>query len=293
MSGENLKFTPVVIIGAGRSGTNVLRDMLTRMPGFATWNCDEINPIWRHGNLSWPDDEIPVQAATPRVRRYIRGAFQRIWSQEGQPRFVVEKTCANSLRVPFVDTVLPEAKYLYIVRSGIDVVASARKRWQGDLEIPGLPYFAAKARYTPLSDLPIYAWSFIRSRLGLMLGKNKRLSVWGPRFAGMSEMGESPLEEICARQWSACINSADEAFARIASERVMTLRYEDLTANPTAVLTEILGFLEAETDAATISKSADLVHSTSVGKGRALLEELPLSTLGILKAPLAAHGYED
>lgn len=293
MTGEDLKFTPLVIIGAGRSGTNVLRDMLTRLPGFATWNCDEINPVWRHGNLSWPNDEIPAHAATPKIRRYIRGAFRQIWKQEGKPRFVVEKTCANSLRVPFVEAVLPEARYLYIVRSGIDVVASARKRWQGDLELPGLPYFAAKARYTPISDLPVYGWSFLRSRLGLMLGKSKRLSVWGPRFAGMSEMEGAPLEEICAFQWAACINKADEAFTQIAPERVMTLRYEDLTADPAGVLADILKFLEADVDATIISESADLVHSTSVGKGRALLAELPPSTLDILKAPMAAHGYGD
>ena len=38
---------------------------------------------------------------------------------------MVEKTCANTLRLPFVDKVLPEARYLHIVRDGVDVVASA------------------------------------------------------------------------------------------------------------------------------------------------------------------------
>lgn len=41
----HLPFTPVVIIGAGRSGTNALRDALTALPEFETWPCDEINPI--------------------------------------------------------------------------------------------------------------------------------------------------------------------------------------------------------------------------------------------------------
>lgn len=293
MSDPRLEFTPLVIIGAGRSGTNALRDMLTRLPGFATWSCDEINPIWRHGNLFWPNDEIPTQAATRKIRGYIRGAFQRLWKQENQPRFVVEKTCANTLRVPFVDTIFPEAKYLHIVRSGVDVVASARKRWQGNLELPGLPYFAAKVRYTPLSDLPIYGWFFLRSRVGLMLGKTKRLSVWGPRFEGMSDMEGVPLEEICARQWAACIIRADEAFAQIAPERVMTIRYEDFTADPKATLAAILEFLGAEADLAKITEAVGPVHATSVGKGRALLDELPSTTLDIMKAPLAAHGYGD
>ena len=41
---------PVVIIGAARSGTNMLRDVLVKLPGVGTWPCDEINYIWRHGN---------------------------------------------------------------------------------------------------------------------------------------------------------------------------------------------------------------------------------------------------
>ena len=63
MSDQTLPFTPLIIIGAGRSGTNILRDTLTSLSGFETWPCDEINPIWRHGNLFWPDDEIPVERA--------------------------------------------------------------------------------------------------------------------------------------------------------------------------------------------------------------------------------------
>jgi hypothetical protein len=31
------------------SGANMLRDVLTLLPGVATWPCDEINYTWRHG----------------------------------------------------------------------------------------------------------------------------------------------------------------------------------------------------------------------------------------------------
>ena len=194
-----LPFTPLVIIGAGRSGTNALRDALTRLPRFATWPCDEINPIWRHGNLDFPNDEIPAERASPAVRKSIRRAFQRIWRQQGRPEFVVEKTCANALRVPFVDAVLPEARYIHIVRNGFDIVASAQKRWRGELEIPGLPYYLAKARYAPLTDLPHYAVSAVRNRLAIKLGRQEHFDSWGPRFAGLEALAETPLDEIVAR----------------------------------------------------------------------------------------------
>ena len=50
----------VIIIGAPRSGTNMLRDALTALPDCGTWPCDEINYVWRHGNVGFPSDEFRV-----------------------------------------------------------------------------------------------------------------------------------------------------------------------------------------------------------------------------------------
>ncbi len=59
---------------------------------------------------------------------------------------VVEKTCATSLRVEFVRAVLPDAKYVFITRDGLDAAASAMERWHAPLD---LRYTAAKARFVP------------------------------------------------------------------------------------------------------------------------------------------------
>ena len=45
MGTDQLGAKPVVIIGAPRSGTNMLRDVLCDWPGVVTWPCDEINLI--------------------------------------------------------------------------------------------------------------------------------------------------------------------------------------------------------------------------------------------------------
>lgn len=287
-------FTPLVIIGAGRSGTNALRDALTQLPGFATWQCDEINPIWRHGNLDWPDDEIPPERATPAVRKSIRGAFRRIWRQGGQPDFVVEKTCANALRVPFVDAVLPEARYIHIVRNGFDIVASARKRWRGELEVPSLPYYLSKARYAPLSDLPRYAVSALRNRLAIKLGRQEHFDSWGPRFAELDALAcAASLDEIVAQQWAACVNSSDAAFSRINATRVLELRYEDFTGDPAGSLSLITRWLGVAFDETVLYAAASSVRATSVGKGQAVAEALPDAIKAMLVAPMRAHGYLD
>ena len=62
-------WSPLVIVGAPRTGTNLLRDLLTQLPGYGTWPCDEINYIWRHGNATHPRQPVHRfdQSATHRV----------------------------------------------------------------------------------------------------------------------------------------------------------------------------------------------------------------------------------
>lgn len=285
-----LPFTPVIIIGAGRSGTNALRDALTALPGLETWPCDEINPIWRHGNLRHPDDELPQSAARPEVRRFIRRAFLRIWQQRGRPPFVVEKTCANALRVPFVDAVLSHAKFIHIVRDGVDVVASARKRWRGELDVPGLPYFMAKARYAPLSDLPVYAASAIGRRVAVRLGRRVHMGAWGPRFAGIERHAGAPVEELCARQWVACVERADAAFAAMAEDRVISVYYEAMTADPADTLGRITEFLGHDVPAEALATAAGTIRSGGAGNERRAIGDLE-QIIPILKGPLGRHGY--
>ena len=118
---------PVVVVGAGRSGTNLLRDLVCSFPGLATWPCDEINYIWRHGNRDAPTDELTADDARPEVVRYVRRAFDRQRRRAGGDA-VVEKTCATTLRVAFAHRIVPEARFVVIVRDGRDVTASAMQR---------------------------------------------------------------------------------------------------------------------------------------------------------------------
>ena len=208
---------PIVIIGAPRSGTNMLRDVLARLPGGATWPCDEINYVWRHGNARWPTDEVPAERATPSVRAFIRNAFDRC-AKHAQARFLVEKTCANSLRVDFVDRVLPEARFVLLVRDGRDAVASARRRWCAGIE---LKYLARKARFVPPMDLPYYVATFLRNRAGQLFSPRRQQRSWGPRFSGIDEMLAScSLEEVCGEQWRQCVVQASNALLRLPASRL-------------------------------------------------------------------------
>ncbi len=232
--------SPVIVIGAGRSGTNMLRDVLCAFDHFHTWPCDEINYIWRHGNRDHPTDELTADLATTTVSRDIHRAFEKRAALQPSAR-VVEKTCANSLRVPFVHRVFPDAQFVHLVRDGRAVAASAMKRWTAPLD---LPYLARKARYVPPTDLPHYAYRYLSTRIGRLRSSEERLSWWGPRFEGMQDLSPTdPLEVVAATQWRACVEKSAADLAAIPASQVHTCRYEDLTENPTATLSAVLEFL--------------------------------------------------
>ncbi|WP_095012250.1 sulfotransferase family protein [Tsuneonella mangrovi] len=290
------RYTPLVIVGAGRSGTNMLRDCLTALPGFATWDCDEINPVWRHGHFFRRDDELAPSDLTPAGERTIRRAFDKVARANPGTRFVVEKTCANSLRLPFVDAALGGeaggARYLEIVRDGRDVVPSAMKRWRGELELDAGDYFFAKARNTPLLDLPLYMAAFALTRTKKLVGKSDRLSLWGPRYRGIASDQGLPLARICARQWSACVDRSDAFLQTLPADRWLRVRYEDFVANPRSKLKEILAFLGVSADDSEIAAVTSGIRTGSVGRSRSPQAQAAIAeALPDMAKTLERHGY--
>ena len=282
-----MTYKPVIIIGAPRSGTNMLRDVLCSLPKIGTWPCDEINYIWRHGNVNAKDDEFSTQMATPKASQYIRKAFDKIAKKQNID-IVIEKTCANSLRVPFVHEVLPEATYIYIYRDGADAAGSAFKRWKASLDIP---YILKKARYVPLSDLPVYATKYLWNRIYRILSNEKRLSFWGPKFKGLEEaLQQHTLEEVCALQWKRCVDLSEDAFKQI-DAKVIRVKYEDFVTSPHQELSRILSELDVEADDRLIREAVAGVTPKSIGKGRKSLQNRE-KVIQLISDSLQRYGYD-
>ncbi|MDC8456129.1 sulfotransferase family protein [Marinobacter sp. DS40M6] len=268
--------TDVIIVGAPRSGTNMLRDVLTSFDSICTWPCDEINYIWRHGNVRYPSDEIPEKRATPAIKNYIRQRFSDI-RQQYNAEVVVEKTCANSLRVPFVDAVLPDAKYIFIYRDGIDATGSAKERWTAKLDIP---YILEKVRFVPKTDLPYYGLRYFWARVYRFISREKRLAFWGPALDGMqSVLQNHTLNEVCALQWQRCVDNAEKAFSDMPADKVVRVRYEDFVRQPVEELSRILEFIGKEVEPEKIATAVEGVSPRSLGKGRKALGEQQVANL--------------
>jgi len=268
----------------------MLRNALCEFKGVGTWPCDEINYIWRHGNIHYETDELSCEMATPKVKGFITKEFDE-FADKHKLNFLIEKTCANSLRVPFVDRIIPEAKYIFMIRDGMDVVGSASIRWRAKLDIP---YIFKKIRYIPLFDLPLYSYHYISSRLYKLFSKEKRLSFWGPRFKNSNKVVKKySLEEICAIQWQRCVTLSEESFQNISSDRIIRVKYEDFVLNPDVELRRITGKLGITHTVEQIYKAVKVVSSDNIGKGRKLLNKnklIKVSSL-ILKT-LRVYGYK-
>ena len=231
---------PVIIVGAGRSGTTMLKDALgSHRDVYATEF--EQNALWRVGNAALTHDTLnPHQHGNAAKTLVIRKTLAGMLAKSGKKR-LVEKTVANVMRLGYVHSVMPEARIIHIIRDGRAVTASAVKRWQSR---PEPSYLARKALTVPWRDLPYYGFQYIRSKIGFLLGRKQRPSSWGPRWPGMArDIGELSLPEICARQWIEQIRAGRAQKSQVPAGQYLEIRYEELVSNPAAVFGTITDFI--------------------------------------------------
>ena len=283
-SGEQ-NYQPLIIIGAARSGTNILRNCLTNISGFSTWPCDEINYIWRHKNRECPHDQFPETLARPEVVEYLRAQFDK-QAVRDQSRVLVEKTTANTLRVGFVHKVFPDAKYIFIYRHGLDSVCSAMHRWRASLDIK---YLAQKAVYVPKSDIPFYGLKYLKTRIDKLFDNENSLSTWGPK-PKRKLTGE--LNERAALQWSECVRCAQEQSAHIPDANKIDLRYEEFVQDPAKTLCVALSSLGIPFNHENVLAAVNGVHVKSVDKGKNSLDSKQMKQVKtIISTQLDRLGY--
>ena len=253
----------LVIIGAPRSGTNILRDVLCSASGCVTWPCDEINPIWRYRNCDYPYDDLSTSKATPEIRTYINRQFRKLRKQTNA-KVVVEKTCANSLRVPFVDEILEESKFLFIFRDGRDATVSAAKKWQSKAS---LAYQLKKAKFIPIRDAP-YHLGVLGRRKFKVEASGASLQPWGPYFKDLDEyLLDGRIFGAAALQWARCVESSLDALAALPADRVSIVSYEQFVKVPVATMNDVWEKLGLERFCGRCDVDTSSVSSGSVGKG--------------------------
>jgi hypothetical protein len=251
---------PIFIIGCNRSGTTLLFRNLSMHPDLWSLYIESQDEFYRYWPIhpefgdrltQPPSDEIGSGLIrdlydrahnkerfrdTPLTGRIPTRVFQRPVGRFYKPETIrlVEKTPANSLRIPMLAQAFPDASFLYIVRRGEAVVSSLMEGWKN--------------------------WS------GTADGEDWRYTKWHYLVPpGWRSWTGRPLEEICTYQWVASNLAARFDLERWAPKRFLILRYEDLIATPSEDyqnIAQFCGLRRSESFGRVVAGATDRVFAT-------------------------------
>lgn len=247
------------IIGSPRSGTTILGEVLDAHPEISQWY--EPYFIWDRNFRNRPDDVRTAQDATPVVRRKIRKAFEDYMKARGA-KLVVDKSPRNCLKLPFVLSIFPRAKFIFLFRDGRDTVLSIYKEWLKRKSVLQADSILMRVRrIAPVVKTWMQRQPLWRHRVQAILFEagnpadwmrgeflhRKRwdgIVGWGPRFRGWRElMGRCSLLEFAAHQWSHCVEAFLEHMVEIPENQRFVLRYEEFLTDPEARIEDLIKFL--------------------------------------------------
>jgi Sulfotransferase family len=238
--------SPIFVIGCGRSGTTLLFDLLKRHPALAptTGQPDGEDHVgWiEHGGaliagLANPSAgdvghvgyEFCLHMNEDDVTDQIRASMHRYYGAEvleGRESIRVVNKCphlANKLR--YVRSIFPDARFLHIVREPVAMVASWVKVMQA---VPGL------ALYWPDSAYPCL-WVF----------RTHGTSVGSAPFQREDRLFPGGGLLRLADYWAE-VNGNIPRQLEDTRDQLLSLRYEDLVAQPQRMLRNITEFCGLE-----------------------------------------------
>lgn len=221
--GEPKVTCPVFITGLGRSGTTILGILLSlhERVGYlnepkALWHVidprQDINGNYSSGGACF---RLGAGDTTPAVTRRAHRLFSRYLSFTGSSR-VVDKYPELIFRVGYVRAIFPDAKFIFITRSGADAVPSVVK-WSERL---GVKSGEHTDDWWGRNDIK---WHYLREQL--ILGDPAYESVWSAATTDLDHANRAALE------WIVTMREGLEQ-ERSHPDVVIRVAYETLLANP-------------------------------------------------------------
>jgi len=245
---------PAFLIGCGRSGTTILGQTLAQHASLHYLN--EPRELW---SKAYPVTDVwSGQAATRRGRVVLDAAdasrwrtwwlgrlFRRTLRDAGCPR-LLEKLPINAFRVPFLDTLFPDARFIHLVRNGIEVARSIEREcergpWYGEND---------------------YKWTQLTA-----------LASADASHGALLELCTGPYERGLL-EWRLSVDAVLETAAHLPSDRYLLVRYEDLLNAPAHTIARIETFLGLPADPAVTAFAEERIARRS-----AEAETLPTTTL--------------
>ena len=230
---------PVFVIGAPRSGTSLLYAIMRRSSHLAHWP-GEAHEVWEadyHPALrGWSSNELEASDLTPQSAARIQRSFLLT---AGTSKRLIDKTPRNSLRVPFIDALFPDASYVFLKRDGRENVNSLINAWR----TPRYRTYRLPEPHSIPGVDPVW-WKFVL-------------------YPGWRSDRRGPLEVVCANQWTTCNEHALRASRSIDAARWISVRYEDLIDRPVDETERLMSWLGVPFEAA-VRERAQTTRTTPI-----------------------------
>lgn len=242
---------PVFVIGCSRSGTTVTFETIAASGRFLHFDY-EIPRFWNalHGPLTngWASEAAGADDARPEHRaRALAHFYARLGAGP-----VLDKTCINTLRVPYLHALFPRAKFVFIRRDGRDNVSSMIDGWHLGRVDGGFglqQFFGPSPEPVAINGGEFHEWHFFLP-------------------PGWRDYNRASLEEVCAYQWMTANRLALDAARAIPPEQWIDLRYEDIFERPVEMFRDAFERLGVPFDAPMERRCAGLAaRPTSIVKG--------------------------
>ncbi len=242
---------PVFVIGCSRAGTTITYETLAASPEFLTFGW-EIPQFWNglYGPLNngWHSEAAGAEHARPEFRD---AAFRYFYQRLGNG-WVLDKTCINTLRIPFLYKLFPQARFVFIQRDGRDNISSMIDGWRLGRTDGGFgleKFFGPSPVSVEINGGEFHEWHFFLP-------------------PGWREYNRASLEEVCAFQWISANRLALDAARDVPAAQWIQVRYEDIFERPVEMFRTVFERLGLPFDARMEAHCAGLSgRPTSIVKG--------------------------